>query len=338
MRRHLIDWSLLPDAVWEACLDRALAHGADRRWTGAARGHALGLLLFNPSLRTRVSMEMAAAHLGAAATVLTPGQGTWNLEWRDGVTMDSDRAEHVREAVGVLSSYLDALGVRTFASLTDAAADHADAVLHAVVAASSVPVVNLESARWHPCQALADAAALRLHTGGATAGRRFVLSWAPHPNPLPRAVPHSALLMAARLGMQVTVARPEGFALDADVMALAQATAARAGGSVAETDQQADAVAGAHVVYAKAWAGSAVYTDRAAEAAARAAGADWRVTSARMDATDHGVFMHCLPVRRNVVVDDAVLDGPHTLHAVQAAYRLHAQKAILEWIWGLDHG
>ena len=334
--RHLTDWSLLPDATWDACLARARAHGADRRWTDAARGRALGLLLFNPSLRTRVSMEMAAAHLGAAATVLTPGQGTWNLEWRDGVVMDGDRAEHVREAVGVLGGYVDALGVRTFASLVDAAADRADAVLNAVVAASTVPVVNLESARWHPCQALADAAALTAHWGGEVAGRRFVLSWAPHPNPLPRAVPHSALLMAARLGMDVTVARPDGFALDPGVMALACETAAHHGGTVHETDDQREAVAGAHVVYAKAWAGTAVYDDRAAEAADRAAHAGWRITDATMDVTEDGVFMHCLPVRRGVVVEGSVLDGPRALHQRQAEYRLHAQKAILEWVWALD--
>lgn len=332
---HLTTWSDLPDAVWDACLARAAAHRADRRWTDAARGKALGLLFFNPSLRTRTSMEVAAAHLGAFPTVLTPGQGTWNLEWRDGVRMDADRAEHVREAVGVLARYVDALGVRTFASLTDRDADLADAAFRAVVAASDVPVINLESARWHPCQALADAAALREHFGGETAGRKFVLTWAPHPSPLPHAVPNSALLMAARSGMEVVVARPDGFALDADVMALARETAARHGGSVAETDDQREAVAGAHAVYAKAWAGGPVYDDRTAEAARRTALADWRVTEQTLAATDDGVFMHCLPVRREVVVDGAVLDGDRALHLLQAEYRLHAQKAVLEWVWDL---
>lgn len=334
--RHLTDWSDLPAAVWDAALARTLAHGTDKRWSDTARGRALGLLLFNPSLRTRVSMEMAAAHLGAVATVLTPGQGTWNLEHRDGVRMDGDRAEHVREAVGVLGHYLDALGVRTFASLTDEAADRADAVLRAVVAASAVPVVNLESARWHPCQALADAAAIC--EAGEPAGRTFVLSWAPHPNPLPRAVPNSAVMMAARLGMRVVVARPDGFALDADVMDLARDLAARAGGSVSETTDQMDAVAGAHVVYAKAWSGGSVYADRAGEAASRAAHAGWTVTEQTMAATDDGTFMHCLPVRRGVVVADAVLDGPRARHHRQAAYRLAAQKSILEWLWHLDAG
>lgn len=332
---HLLSWSALPDDVWAACLARARHHGATREWTEAARHRALGLLFFNPSLRTRTSMELAAAHLGAVSTVLTPGQGTWNLESRDGVTMDADRAEHVREAVGVLGRYVDALGVRAFATLTNRAADHADAVLSAVAAVSDVPVINLESARWHPCQALADAATIQSRFGGDVAGRRFVLSWAPHPSPLPRAVPNSALLMAARQGMEVVVARPEGFALDADILALAQETAARAGGSVAETDDADAAAEGAHVVYAKAWAGEAVYTDRAAEAAHRAAHADWRVTEQRLALGDDAAFMHCLPVRRGVVVDDAVLDGPRALHLTQAEYRLHAQKAILEWAWDL---
>ena len=332
---HLTTWADLPDDVWDRCLDRTVYHAANRTWTDAARGRALGMLFFSPSLRTRTSMELAAAHIGAFPTVLTPGAGTWDLETRAGVVMNGTRAEHVRDAVGVLSRYVDALGVRAFASLTDAAADRADATLQSIVSAATVPVVNLESARWHPCQALADAGALR-ETLGDPAGKRFVLAWAPHPNPLPRAVPNSALVMAARLGMDVTVARPDGFGLDADVMALARAAAARYGGAVAETEDRELALDGATVVYAKAWAGDAVYTDRPAEAAARAAHADWRVSDADLDRTDSGVFMHCLPVRRGVVVDDAVLDGARSLHLLQAEYRLHAQKAILEWVWGLD--
>lgn len=295
----------------------------------------MGMLFFNPSLRTRTSMEIAAAHLGAFPTVLTPGQGTWNLEWRDGVRMDADRAEHVREAVGVLGGYVDALGVRTFASLTDREADAADAVFAAVVRASTVPVINLESARWHPCQALADACAMDEQFDGSVAGRRFVLSWAPHPSPLPRAVPNSALLAAARSGMDVVVARPAGFELEPDVMALASESAGRYGGSVRETDDQAAAIAGADVVYAKAWAGEAVYSDRSAEAAKRTSLAEWRITAAKMASTNDGMFMHCLPVRRGVVVDADVLEGAATLHRLQAEYRLHAQKAILERVWGL---
>ena len=331
---HLTAWTDLPDAVWQTCLDRALGHRPSRRWTRAAAGKALGLVFFNPSLRTRASMELAAAHLGAHAVTLTPGAGTWGIETRDGVTMDGEPAEHVREAFGVLSRYVDALGVRTFATLTDHDADRQDRAFRAAVAASSVPVVNLESARWHPCQALADAAAIT-ETLGETRGRKLVLHWAPHPKPLPRAVPNSALLMAARLGMEVVVARPDGFGLDDDVLDLARQTAARTGGSVTESSDRAAALAGAHVVYAKAWAGRAVYDAPATEARQRRAHADWTVSADTMMRTDRAAFMHCLPVRRGVVVDAEVLDGDRAIHLLQAEYRLHAQKAILEWAWDL---
>ena len=332
--RHLTDWTDLPDGVWEACLDRARWHRANPAWTRAAAGRALGLLFLNPSLRTRASMDVAAAALGAHAVTLTPGQGTWALEWRDGVAMTGEAAEHVREAVGVLSRYVAALGVRTFATLADREADAADAAFRAVVAASAVPVVNLESARWHPCQALADAAAIT-DTLGDPRGKKLVLSWAPHPKALPRAVPHSAVTMAARLGMEVVVARPPGFGLDADVLGLARAAAARAGGSVTESEDQDGALSGAHVVYAKSWSGGAVYDDAAAEAAQRARHADWRITEAALGRTAGAAFMHCLPVRRGVVVDGDVLDGPRAVHLFQAEYRLWAQKAVLEWLWSL---
>ena len=331
---HLTDWTDLPDAVWDACLRRALWHRRHPAWTRTAAGRALGLLFFNPSLRTRASMDLAAASLGAHPVTLTPGRGMWGLEWRDGVAMTGEAAEHVREAIPVLGRYADALGVRTFATLTDADADAADAVFRAVVAASSVPVVNLESARWHPCQALADAAAVLDHFGDVR-GKRFVLAWAPHPKALPRAVPNSAVTMAARLGMEVVVARPDGFGLDADVLEAAHAAAARTGGSVTESTDREIAFGGAHVVYAKAWAGSAVYQDPDAEAERRRSHADWRIGEREMTRTERAAFMHCLPVRRGVVVEDAVLDGPDAIHLLQAEYRLHAQKAILEWVWGL---
>ncbi len=330
---HLTDWSDLPDAVWAACLDRALQHRQRRAWTQTAAGRALGLVFFNPSLRTRASMDLAAAHLGAHAVTLTPGQGMWGLETRD-VTMDGDAAEHVREAFGVLSRYVDALGVRTFATLTDFEADQEDRAFRSAVAASTVPVVNLESARWHPCQALADAAAIT-ETLGDPRGKKLVLHWAPHPRPLPRAVPNSALLMAARLGMEVVVARPDGFGLDDDVLDLARATAAKTGGSVTESSDRLGSLSGAQIVYAKAWSGSAVYDAPETEARQRAAASDWTVTLDTMSRTDRARFMHCLPVRRGVVVDGAVLDDERAIHLLQAEYRLHAQKAILEWVWDL---
>lgn len=331
---HLTSWTDLDTATWQACLDRALWHRQHRAWTPSAAGKALGLVFFNPSLRTRASMDLAAAHLGAHPVTLTPGSGTWGLETRDGVTMDGDAAEHVKEAFGVLSRYVDALGVRTFATLSDYEADHEDRAFRAAVEASTVPVVNLESARWHPCQELGDAATICDHVGDPR-GKKFVLHWAPHPKPLPRAVPNSAVMMAARLGMEVIVARPDGFGLDADVLDLARKEAGKHGGSVTESTHRPDALSGASVVYAKAWSGSAVYDAPELEARQRAAHADWRLTNGDLTRTDRAAFMHCLPVRRGVVVDGDVLDSGRAIHLLQAEYRLHAQKAILEWVWGL---
>jgi N-acetylornithine carbamoyltransferase len=327
--RHLRTCPEISDADWEALVRRALWHHANPGWRETARGKSLGLVFFNPSLRTRTSMEVAAAQLGAFTTVLTPGTGTWDLEWRDGVRMDGAAAEHVREAIGVLSQYVDALGVRVFAALGEYAQDRDEAVLRAIQDAATVPVINLESAFYHPCQALADAAALRAHHGPA-GGRRFVLAWATHPKPLPMAVPNSALLMAAREGHDVVVARPPEYALDAGVMETAHAFAAASGGSVSETDNLDAACDGADVVYAKAWGGPLAYSDPAGEAELRtAAYAGWRITDRHVAS---GAFMHCLPVRRGVVVDGSVLDGPRSIHLLQAGFRLHAAKAVLEGV------
>lgn len=333
---HLLDWHLLGDAVWSDHVQAALRHyRAGKTWTQAAHGRSIALLFFNPSLRTRTSMELAAAQLGAHATTLTPGQGTWSFAWEPGVHMDGAEAEHIQEAVGVLSRYYDALGVRVFASLSDYEQDRTERLLHTFAEAATVPVVNLESAFYHPCQALADAATLLTHFDGDVRAKRFVLSWAHHPKPLPMAVPHSALLMAARLGMDVTVARPDTHALDPGVMAQAQAYAQAHGQHVTETDDLDTAVEGAEVVYAKAWGGPLAYQDPQAEAATRHALTGWRVTPSLMARTSEAAFMHCLPVRRGVVVDDAVLDGPQAIHLLQAEFRLHAQKAILERLWDL---
>ncbi len=280
-------------------------------------------------------MDLAAVQLGAHAHTLDVGQGVWGFAWDRGVPMTGGEAEHITEAVGVLSRYYDALGVRVFATLNDRQKDDTDALLRAFADVATVPVVNLESAKYHPCQALADAATLTDRFDGDLRGKTFVLTWAPHPKPLPRAVPHSALLMAARLGMNVRLAHPAGADLAADVVQQAQAYSAAQGATFEVTHDQAAAFEGADVVYAKAWAAPLIYTDPAAEAALRAAHAGWTVDEAKMARTREGVFMHCLPVRRGVVVTDGVLDSPRAIHLDQAEYRLHAQKSILEGMWDL---
>ncbi len=335
--RHLLDWHLVDDDVWTAAIERSLHHQqADAKWTNAAHDRSIGLLFFNPSLRTRTSMELAVAHLGAFSSTLTPGTGTWKFAFEKGTVMDGDEAEHVTDAVGVLSRYYDALGVRVFASLTDYEQDREETLMKTIMEASTVPVINLESAFYHPCQALADAATITHRFPDGTSAKKFVLTWAYHPRALPMAVPNSALLMAARLGMDVVVARPAEYTLDAGVMTQARRYAASYGRSIVETKDVDEAFDGADVVYAKAWAGSLAYESPRDEAAIRGRYRDWRVTTERMQRTRNGVFMHCLPVRRNVVVDDAVIDGPQAIHLLQAEYRLHAQKAILEYVWDLQ--
>lgn len=334
--RSLLDWTLVDDDAWSRLARRAVEHyRSGKTWTERARGKSLCLMFFNSSLRTRTSMELAGAQLGAHVTTLNAGQGTWGFEWNDGVVMDSDAAEHIKEAVGVMARYYDAIGVRVFASGTDYEADRQDKLLKTFAQASAVPVVNLESAFYHPCQALGDAGTLDTHFNGAARGKKFVLSWAYHPKALPMAVPNSALLMASRLGMRVTVARPEGYGLDEGIMARAHRYAVEHGGSVEVSTDQAAACEGADVVYAKAWGGPMIYTAPDREKSLREENRGWRITPQLMARTHNAAFMHCLPVRRNVVVDDAVLDSPNSIHLLQAEFRLHAQKAILEWIWGL---
>jgi N-acetylornithine carbamoyltransferase len=333
-RRDLLDWKYVDQLTWERAIEAALRHKADRRPRNTAAGKALGMLFFNPSLRTRTSMELAALELGAHATTLSPGQGTWDFAWEKGQPMLGSEAEHIVEAVGVLSRYYSALGVRLFASQSSYEADRAEHKLNVFADASSVPVINLESAFHHPCQALADAATI-VRRFDEPRQKRFVLSWAYHPKPLPMAVPNSALLMATRLGMDVVLAHPEGFELDSGVMDLAARQASERGGSLSISHDQAAALDGADIVYAKAWAGPDIYTDRDVEKTKREAARQWRISETLMHRTNRAAFMHCLPVRRGVVVDDAVLDGPGAIHLDQAEFRLHAQKAILEYVWDL---
>jgi N-acetylornithine carbamoyltransferase len=284
-------------------------------------GRRAAALFLAPSLRTRVSFEAACQDLGAHPVVVTPGHGTWGFEHRDGVVMDGDAAEHIAEAVPVLGTMVDALALRAFASLADVDEDRRDAVLAAVASASSVPVLNLESAMDHPHQGLADALCLRRAFGDEKL--KVALTWAPHMKPLPRAVPHAAVTALVRDGHDVVLCHPPGFDLDPGVLEQAGSRA----GSLTVTHDRAQALDGAQVVYAKSWGRPDLYGDSAAGAAAVAAHTDWRVTAD--DLADGARFMHCLPVRRGVVVDADVLDSPASLVVDQAGCRLPVQKATL---------
>ena len=278
---------------------------------GGLEGKILALVFLDPSLRTRASFEAAMALHGGHALVIEPGRGSWPLELEEGAVMDADRTEHVIEAARVLGRYADALGVRSFARGASWAEARQDAVLRGFARHCEKPVINLESARRHPCQELADAMTL-IEKLGDPRGKKFVLSWTWHPKALPTAVPASAALAAARLGMEVVIARPAGFDLDPEDAALIATTAEAAGGSLSLADDQDAACAGADAIYAKAWGGLDRFDDPAGEAARRGAHRRWQVRASHVAASRNGsgIVLHCLPVRRNVEIEDAVLDGP----------------------------
>ena len=294
----------------------------------ALAGKILGLVFMNPSLRTLASMQAGMARLGGTSFVITPGQGTWQLESRLGAVMDGGAAEHIREGIPVLAAYCDALGIRAFADGKDLAHDLAETRFNAMAELVDKPLINLESALNHPCQALADWKTL--DDLAVPRRAKFVLAWAYSPRALPLAVPAATLHMAALRGMQVTVLRPEGFALPEAVMAKARAAAAASGGSVTETSERAAALAGADILYAKEWGSTAHYGDEAADAALRVHLKNWCVRNSwleRMGAEAR--VMHCLPVRRNVAIADEVLDGARSIVQRQAWNRLTAQMAVL---------
>lgn len=325
------------DAAILGMLERAAAlksAGPDQ----ALAGKVLAMVFFDPSLRTRTSFEVAMLRHGGHAVCLEPGKGSWAIETRNGTVMDGDTVEHLVEAARVLGRYAHALGVRSFPRATTWEEARRDEVIRGFARHAGVPVINLESARRHPCQGLADALTLREKLGERTRGGRFVLTWAWHPKALPTAVPVSAAIAAARLGMEVVIAHPEGFDLDADDMAAVRAVAARNGGRVTVVHDMDEALTGADAVYAKSWGSLRHFGDGPAEAQLRAGHRDWRVDEARMALTrgGAGIFMHCLPVRRNVVVTDGVLDGPWSVVTDQAENRLHAQRALLLELLGGD--
>jgi N-acetylornithine carbamoyltransferase len=294
----------------------------------ALAGKVLGLVFLNPSLRTLASFQAGMSRLGGSSFVITPGQGTWQLETRAGAVMNGAAAEHVREGIPVLASYADALGIRAFAEGKDLAADLAETAFASMAEVCDKPLVNLESAMNHPCQALADWRTLE----DLAVPRRgkFVLSWVYHPRALPLAVPAAAVHMAAMRGMEVVVLRPEGYALPPAIMARARAAAGAAGGSVRETTDRREALAGAHVLYAKEWGSTAHYGDPEGDARLRGGLTDWCVRPDWFDGTDAECrFMHCLPVRRNVAVADAVLDGPRSVVQHEAHHRMTVQMAVL---------
>jgi N-acetylornithine carbamoyltransferase len=278
-------------------------------------------------------MQVGIYELGGNPVVLEPGGTSWTLEHRAGAVMDADKTEHIAEFVRVLERYCVAIGVRTFAALKDWQEERTDPVLNAFARYASVPIINLESAMHHPCQALADMLTIREKLG--TGKKRVLLTWAWHPKPLPTAVPNSFALAAVQMGHDLVIAHPPGYELDEELMETSRQIAAASGGSLEITNDIDAAFAGAEVIYAKSWGAKQFYGDTDKDLATRAAyRSQWIVDEDKMARTNNAIFMHCLPVRRNVIVTDGVIDSAASAVIDEAENRLHVQKAIMASLLG----
>jgi N-acetylornithine carbamoyltransferase len=295
----------------------------------ALEGKVLSLLFLSPSLRTLSSFQAAMIKLGGGAFVISPEMSIHGLESRYGIVMDGTAAEHVREAIPVIASYGDAMGVRAFAQRSNLEHDLAETDFKALTGLIDKPWINMESANDHPCQSLADWKTL--DDLAVPDNGKFVLSWGYHPRALPLAVTAATLHMAAKRGMNVVHLRPPGFELPAQIMDKARKAAAASGGSVTETTDRREAMEGAHVLYTKSYSSTRHYGDKLGDQALREQlVGTWCVdepwfANARPDAR----FMHCLPVRRGVEVADRILDGKRSVVIQEARNRLYAQMAVL---------
>ncbi|MEN1784548.1 MAG: acetylornithine carbamoyltransferase [Bacteroidota bacterium] len=276
----------------------------------AQLGHqkTIGLLFFNNSLRTRLSTQKAAQNLGIKVMVMNFGNEGWQLEYEDGVVMDGGKAEHIREAAQVVSQYCDIVAIRAFAGLQDREMDEKEIVLRGFMEHASIPVVNMESSVAHPLQALADAITLAEHS--TVAKPKVVLSWAPHPKALPHAVANSFVTMMQHQNADFVITHPEGYDLSPSITK-----------GCYITHNQEEAFANADFIYVKNWSsysnyGQVLSQDR-----------NWTITQEKLGGAK---FMHCLPVRRNMVVADGVLDGNQSLVIEQANNRTYAAQLVLK--------
>lgn len=321
----MLDWSPRELGALVALARRIKAGDGDPE-AQRLRGRILTMVFFNPSLRTRTSFEAAMLRFGGHAICLDVGGNTWKLEHRDGVRMDGACAEHIREAAPVLCRYGDLLAVRTFAEMSNATADAEDRVIRAFARHATQPVINMESAMEHPCQGLADWMTVDERLG-STRGRRFTLTWAPQVKGLPMAVPHSAVLSAAAAGMVVTIAHPPGYELHAAILDRARSWCAESGMQLTVTHDQPAATRAADVVYVKSWGATRHYGNDEVQRTDFETHRDWLVTPKHLG--PKAILMHCLPVRRNVVISDAALDDPRSVVVDQAENRMWAQAAVM---------
>ena len=292
-------------------------------------GKNLVLLFFNPSLRTRISFELAMKQLGGNVVTLNTGEDTWKLETEEGVVMNGAGVEHIKDAARVVGRYGDAIGIRAFAAGQNWEEDRKDPVIETFAKYAGVPIINMESSLYHPNQVLADIMTIREKYGKSLKGLPITITWANHPKPLPMAVPNSILLASAIFGMDVRFLRPPEYDLDSMIMDRARDLSEKAGGKITVTDNIEDGFKNSKVVYAKSWGSLQFYGRYELEREHRKQLRHWIVDDEKMNFTDSAVFMHCLPVRRGVVVSDSVIDSSNSVVYDEAENRLHVQRSVL---------
>lgn len=285
-------------------------------WKDLGRNKTIILIFFNNSLRTRLSSQKAALNLGMDPIVLNVNGDSWKLETSMGVVMDGDKSEHLREAIPVIGSYCDMIGVRSFAGLQDREFDYAESILNQFIEYSGKPVISLESATVHPCQAFADLITIEEYK--TKARPKVVMTWAPHPRALPQAVPNSFAEWMNAADVDFVITHPEGYELDPKFV----------GNAKVEYDQM-KALKGADFVYAKNWSCPGT-VDPADYGKILSKDMDWIVDSRHMAVTDNAYFMHCLPVRRNMIVSDEVIDSPRSIVIPEAANRVVSAQVVMK--------
>jgi N-acetylornithine carbamoyltransferase len=297
------------------------------------KGKSIALMFLNPSLRTRTSFELGMQQLGGIAIVLQPGKDAWGVEFKPGAVMDGDAEEHIAEVAGVLSRYCDLIALRAFPLFQDWSSDREDLVIKSLAQHASVPVINMETI-VHPCQELALMQTLKEKLGEVQ-NKKFLLTWTWHPRPLNTAVANSALLIASKFGMDVTLLCPEeAYRLDTQFESTAIDNAAASGGSFQMTHDIEEAYSGADVVYAKSWGALPFYGKPDLEWELRKNYRNFIVNEEKMEMTNNALFSHCLPLRRNVKATDGVMDAEYCVAIDEAENRLHAQKAVMMTLLG----
>ncbi|WP_031528682.1 N-acetylornithine carbamoyltransferase [Dyadobacter crusticola] len=277
------------------------------------KNKTIGLLFFNSSLRTRISTQKAAQNLGLNVITMNVGQDGWGLEMEEGVIMNGDKAEHVKEAAAVIGSYCDIIGIRSFAALQDRDKDYSEQVFQQFKKYAEVPIVNLESATRHPLQSLADC--ITIEEFKVKQRPKVVLTWLPHFKALPQAVANSFCEWMNPMDVELVITHPEGYDLAPEFVGKGQVIY-----------DQNKALEGADFVYGKNWSSYEHYGQVLTD------DPSWMITEAKMALTDNGKFMHCLPLRRNMKVADEVLDGPRSLVIEEAANREWSAQAVLREI------